>query len=131
MDGTARTQHVSWLVAGDLLVLALVTVFGFAMHGTVSTAGMRMLTTFIPLAIAWFLAAPHLGVFDFGRVADLRQLWRPFWAMILAGPLAAWVRGAWLNSPILPVFVVALCGVSALSLALWRLLYWLFVYRKK
>jgi hypothetical protein len=44
--------------------------------------------------------------------------------MVLAGPLAAWMRGVLLgNAPILPVFVVVLGGVSALALLAWRALY--------
>jgi hypothetical protein len=122
-------QHAVLLV-GDIIVLALVTGFGFASHGTLETAGTRMLTTFIPLVIAWLLIAPLLGVFDLSRVADPRQLWRPVWAMVLASPMAAWIRGAWLNAPILPVFVVILGGVSALGLLVWRALF-LFALRRK
>jgi hypothetical protein len=121
-------RRILWL--GDILTLGLVTVFGFASHGTAGTAGTRMLTTFLPLAAAWFLVAPHLGAFETPRLADPRQLWRPFWAMVLAGPLAAWMRGTLLNAPILPVFVVVLGGVSALALLAWRAVYWLAFYRR-
>lgn len=50
--------------------------------------------------------------------------------MVLAGPMAAWMRGMLLNSPILPIFVVVLGGSAALSLLAWRSLYWVFVKRK-
>ena len=118
-----KTKQVV-LLTGDVVTLALVTVFGFATHGEVATAGTRMLTTFLPLVFAWLLISPHLGVFDLKRLADPRQLWRPFWAMLLAGPLAAWLRAVMLNSPILPIFVVVLGSISALALLLWRSLYW-------
>ena len=123
--------HLGALVFGDLLTLALVTLFGFATHGTMTTAGMRMLTTFIPLLVAWFLVAPHLGVFDRALAGDWRQLWRPLWAMLLAAPFAAFLRGAWLNSAIMPVFVVVLGGVSALGLLAWRGLWVWIIYRKR
>jgi hypothetical protein len=119
------------LLAGDILTLALVTLFGFASHGTVGTAGSRMLATFLPLAMAWLLVAPFTGLFDPQRTAHPRQLWRPFWAMVLAGPLASWMRGMILNQPILPVFVVVLGGVSALAMLAWRFLFWLMFDRKK
>ena len=48
------------LIVGDIFTLIIVTVIGFASHGTAGTAGSRMLTTFLPLAAAWFLIAPHL-----------------------------------------------------------------------
>lgn len=118
------------LIAGDGLVLLLVTVFGFATHGELSSAGPRMLTTFVPLAVAWALVAPHLGVFDLEKSSQPGQLWRPFWAMVLAGPWAAWMRGALLNAPIIPVFVVVLGGICALALLVWRFLFWAFYARR-
>ena len=120
-----------YLIIGDTLTLAIVTVIGFASHGTAGTAGSRMLTTFIPLLVAWLLVAPYLKVYDPEIALDVRQLWRPFWAMVLAGPMAAWLRGVLLNSPILPVFVVILGGVSALAILAWRGLYWLLMTRMK
>lgn len=124
-------SDLAFLVAGDIITLALVTIIGFASHGTFGTAGARMLTTFIPLILSWFLVAPHLEVFNLGRIKDARQLWRPFWAMVLAGPLAAWIRGIWIGSPILPQFVLILGGISALSLLAWRTLcVWFFTWKK-
>lgn len=128
MKPLSRQQKI--LILGDILVLAAITVFGFASHGTAGSAGLRMLSTFLPLLAAWFLLAPYLGVFDLTRASDVRQVWRPFWAMILAAPLAAWMRGVWLDAPILWLFVVILGGFSALGLLAWRLLFALVVARK-
>ena len=126
-----RSSHNYLLLAGDALILGIVTVAGFASHGTLGTAGQRMLTTFLPLLIAWILIAPHLGVFNRELLADWRQLWRPFWAMILAAPLATFLRGAVLGSPILPIFVVVLGGISALALLAWRVVVWVVQSRKE
>ena len=131
MKERARLVQPIILLAGDILVLAVVTVIGFARHGELASSGARYLTTFIPLAVAWLLVAPFLGVFDPQRVANPRQLWRPFWAMVLAGPMAGWLRGVLLNEPIQPVFVAVLGGISALALLAWRSLYWLLISRKK
>jgi len=130
MENNNLSKHKLALFAGDVVVLILVTAFGFASHGTLGTAGSRILATFIPLLIAWLLIAPHLGVFDPSKAVDWRQLWRPFWAMVLAGPMAAFLRGVWLNAPIQPLFVVILGGVSALGLLAWRGLYYLVFGRK-
>jgi len=119
-----QSRKFSWLIIGDAITLALVTAVGFASHGTLETAGTRMLTTYVPLLVSWFLIAPYLGVYNLEPVADIRQLWRPFWAMVLAAPFAAWMRGAWLGTAILPLFVVVLGGFSALAIIVWRLLYW-------
>jgi len=128
-----RLNSIQWtLIIGDLVTLALVTVYGFATHGTATSAGVHMLTTFLPLALAWFLVAPFLGAFDPHRAVDLRQIWRPFWAAVLAGPFATWLRGYMLNEPILPIFVVILGGVAALALLAWRLLFiWVLAPRLK
>lgn len=119
------------LVVGDIVTLALVTIVGFASHGEAQTAGIRVLTTFIPLVVAWFLIAPHLKSFEMQRTDDFNQLWRPFWAMVLAGPLAAWLRGVLLGTPIQPIFVVVIGGISALALLAWRGLFWAIIARKR
>ncbi len=125
----SRQQFI--LVAGDIVTLGLVTVFGFASHGEAETAGLRMLTTFLPLVAAWLLVAPHLKAFEMQRVGELRELWRPFWAMVLAGPMAAWLRGMMLNAPILPIFVVVIGGISAIALLAWRSLFLVIAFRKR
>lgn len=119
-----KNRRMLVLVVGDIVTLLLVTLFGFARHSTLDTAGVRMLATLIPLLVAWFLVAPHLGAFDRGRVSDIRQVWRPAWAMLLAAPLFAWLRGLWLNAPVLPIFVAVMGGIGALALLVWRLIYW-------
>jgi ABC-type xylose transport system permease subunit len=126
-----KNQQRLILICGDVAVFALVTIFGFSSHHTLGTAGGRMLATFIPLVVGWALIAPFLGVYDLQRVVDWRQLWRPFWAMVLAGPMVGWLRGVWLGQVILPIFVVVLGGISALALLAWRTLFWLVAARRK
>ena len=126
------------LVVGDLITLTLVTVIGFASHGEAASAGARMLTTWIPLTVAWFLIAPFIGVYDLERATEYRQLWRPFWAMVIAGPMAAWLRSVilglishnGLNTPILPIFVVVLGGFAALAMLAWRAIAAVYLLRK-
>jgi len=119
------------LIIGDVITLILVTVFGFSTHGELSTAGTRIFATLIPLLLAWFLAAPAIGAYNINWAVDLRQLWRPFWAMVLAGPLAAWMRGMWLGAPIIPIFVLVLGGISALAILTWRIIFWLLISQRK
>lgn len=128
---TKLRRSFPWQVlAGDIVILGLVTLYGFASHATLGSAGIRMLSTFVPLAAAWLLLAPHLGAFDSEKIRQPRQLWRPFWAMVLAGPMAAWLRGVMIGQPILPLFVVILGGIAALGLAAWRAVYCFAVNRK-
>lgn len=125
------TLQITVLIIGDVLTFLIVTIIGFASHGTVGTAGTRMLTTFFPLLAAWFLVAPLLRLFIGPVVSDWRQLWRPVWGMIIAAPLAAWLRGLLLGTPILPLFVIILGGVSAVGILVWRALFWLYISRFK
>ncbi len=126
-QGKLSSKTMSLLI-GDLVVLTLVTVVGFASHGEATTAGLRMLTTWFPLTVAWFLIAPFYGVYEPVIASQYRQLWRPLWAMVIAGPMAAWLRSVilglvnhnGLNTPILPIFVVVLGGFSALAILAWR-----------
>ncbi len=112
-----------FLLIGDVVVLLGVTLFGFASHDRLDASVFRLLTTFVPLLVGWGLIGVHVGVFDPARTTDPRQLWRPFWAMVLAGPFVGWLRGVFLGSGVAPLFVVILGGVSALSLLAWRSLY--------
>jgi hypothetical protein len=131
MKNVGISRKLILLGVGDILAIALVTAAGFASHGELGNAGTRMLATFLPLVIAWFMSAPFLGAYDLARAGQARQLWRPFWAMLLAGPLAAWGRGVILGAPILPVFVFVLTGVSAVGMLAWRALYLLLFTPRK
>lgn len=124
-----NTSMLLILFGGDALTLALVTIYGFASHDTLGTAGMRVFITYLPLLISWLLFAPFLGCYDLVNLRSRRQLWRPFWAMVLAGPMAGILRGFWLGAPVIPLFVVIVGGVSALGLLMWRFIFGL-VYNR-
>ena len=85
-----------------------------------------MLTTFVPLAVSWFLIAPWLGLFNVQITSTPRQLWRPPLAMLLAAPMTAVLRAAMLNAVALPLFALILGGSAALGMLLWRGLYSVF-----
>ncbi len=114
---------------GDTLILALVTVIGAAQHNTLGSGMGHLLATFVPMLIAWLLTAPFLGAFDLQKMGNASQLWRPFWAMILAAPLGTLLRGLWLGRPIDPIFVIVIGGISALSLLGWRAVARLYIIR--
>lgn len=116
-----------WLILGDLITLFLLTVVGFASHQELDTAGWRLLTTFLPLCAAWALSAPQIGLYHPAVITSPSQIWKSIWGMLLAGPLAALLRGVWLNRPILPVFALVLTASGMLGMLLWRLLFWWFI----
>lgn len=125
-----ENRWIIYLAGGDLLAVGLFTLVGFASHGELAGAGSRMLSTFIPVSLAWGLVAPWLGLYDCKVVTQARQLWRPILAAVLAAPLAGWLRGIWLDTPILPVFVAVMMGFLALSVLIWRIL-WFLLARKQ
>jgi hypothetical protein len=131
MKNSRISRLTLWLIAGDVLTLGLVTLYGFASHEMLNSAGWRLLSTFGPLLLGWFLVSPHLQAFDLQRAAQPGELWRPFWAMVLAGPLAAFLRGMILDTPIMPVFVIVLGGTAALALLAWRTLFLVILLRKR
>lgn len=132
-------KNSNWLlISGDILAIAIVTVIGFATHGEVGAGSPspyivlpRMLAAFVPLTVSWFLLAPWFGLFQPGIVAGFKQLWRPVLAMLFAAPLAALLRGLWLNAPIIPIFAVVLASTSALGMLIWRGIYFLLNRDKK
>ena len=115
-----------FLVTGDILTIAIVTIVGFVTHGEVDMSFLpRMLAAFIPVTLAWFLLAPWFGLFQQEIVSNTKLLWRPVYAMLLAGPFAVVMRGLILNAPIIPVFAVVLSSTSAFGILVWRWIYFL------
>lgn len=125
-------KSIHWLILGDIFAIALVTVIGFATHGETGLGfAPRMSTTFGPVALGWFLTAPFLGLFNPQITSDLRQLWRPFLAMVFAGPLAALLRAFLLNTVVIPIFVVVLSGFAGLGMLVCRAIWWWLNRRKR
>lgn len=125
-ESAVRRPHPGrWiLVLGDAVSLALITAFGFAFHQEVEAVGStRFLATYLPLLAAWLVTAGGLGALDPDRADDLRQMWRPAVALLVAMPIAAVLRSAWLGTPPVPVFILVMGGVSLLALAAWRTVY--------
>jgi hypothetical protein len=110
-----------FLILGDIIALAIITVIGFASHGETGLSFLpRMLTTFVPLVVSWFLIAPWLGLFDARITSNPKMLWRPPLAMILAAPMTVILRATLLNGIALPLFTLILGGSTALGMFVWR-----------
>jgi hypothetical protein len=110
------------LLLGDAVVLVAVTLAGFANHNSSLSDG-RWLTTFVPLVISWGLVSPWLGNYRPETWRSPAQVWRALLAMVLAAPMAGFLRAILLNGVVIPIFVVALGGVAALTLTAWRLIW--------
>jgi flagellar biosynthesis protein FliQ len=121
MDFKHMHKSTWTLIAGDILALGIITVIGFASHGETDLSFVpRMLTTFIPLVISWFLIAPWLRLFDRQVTSNVKQLWRPPLAMLLAAPMTSILRATFLNSIALPLFTLILGGSAAIGMLVWR-----------
>jgi hypothetical protein len=130
MEKSRFTSAHAVLLLGDILMLGIVTLYGFASHEALGSAGAHMLTTFLPLVAAWFLISPHLKAYDLATVRDPRQLWRPLWSLFLAAPLMGLLRSLWLGSVIIPIFILVIAGVSGVAMLVWRSLFVFFMVRK-
>ena len=116
------SRKMPWVVVlGDVLTYFVVTLIGFSSHDTLALGALaRILATFIPFTAGWFLIAPWLGIFQASIIKDRTHLPRVLLAALLAAPIGAFLRGLWLGSPILPVFVLVMAGVSGLGMMIWR-----------
>ena len=111
----------STLIIGDIITLVIITVVGFASHGETDVSFVpRMLTTFLPLVVSWFLIAPWLGLFDVPITSNANHLWRPPLAMLLAAPMTTFLRAVILNAVALPLFTLILGFSAALGMLIWR-----------
>src|SRR3970040_857103 len=122
-----RSMSKRVLILGDIFVIAITTLVGFATHGETDISFLpRMAVVFFPLVIAWFLLAPWLGLFRDEIIHNARQLWRPALTAFFAAPFAAVLRGLLLNAPIIPIFALVLGATSALGMSVWRAIYFWF-----
>jgi len=122
----------TFLVLGDIIALVIITVIGFATHGETDLSFLpRMLTTFVPLVVGWFLIAPWLRLFDLQITSAPKQLWRPPLAMLLAAPMTVILRATMLNAVALPLFTLILGGSPALGMHIWRLLWYFLATNKR
>lgn len=123
-----QRSWLKWLILMDVLAILIVSLIGFLTHyGEVR--GWRWLSTFIPVAAGWLAVAPWLGVYREEHAFCARDLWRPALAAFLSAPLSAWLRGAWLNSAILPLFVLVLGLTDALGMLVWRFI-WVYLGKR-
>jgi hypothetical protein len=104
---------------GDAVVIAILTIVGFATHETLGQTG-RLLVTIGAFLAAWAFVAPWFRVFDERVVRNIRTAWVVPLAWIAAAPLGAVVRGLILGIDVSPIFVLVMTAVTGAGLVLWR-----------
>lgn len=109
---------------GDVITYLLVTLIGFSSHDTLALGSLpRMLATFIPFTVSWFVVAPWLGIFDDAFISRRFYFARVLLATTLTAPVGAFLRGLWLGTPILPTFVLVMMAMTSALMVAWRLVH--------
>ncbi len=129
MPHLTSTQRTA--LTGDVLVLVLLTVAGFATHLTLDAFG-RMIVTAVAGLLAWAAVAPFLGAYAESTITHPGSIWRVGWAWLLAAPLATFLRAVALDRDIPWQFVLVTILVNGFVLVAWRIAlgWWLARYRK-
>jgi hypothetical protein len=112
-------------IIGDVLVIVVLTIVGFATHETLGQVS-RLLITVAAFLAAWAFVAPWFGVFDPSTISMAGKVWRVALAWVAAAPLGAVVRGLVLGIDVPPIFVVVMAVVTGAGLVVWRLILSLF-----
>ncbi len=124
MNTTTRQSQVALLAAGDGLVLLFVTWIGFARHGE-SLLNPRWLFTFLPLVSAWAFTSHWFEAYKPRSCSFTGVVGRPALAMLLAAPLATFLRSLLIGETSTPVvFTAVMMGVSTLGIVAWRAIWW-------
>lgn len=120
-NSNANGMHWPLVLTGDVGVYVVTTLAGFLSHGTLTAdAWDRMLATFLPFLASWLTLAPFLGLYQRDRCADVSGLGRAALAVLFSAPMGGLLRGLWLDSPVLPLFVLIMMGVASALMLLWR-----------
>ena len=114
------------LLIGDSIAILLVVLLGLSFHQ--SEVATRLQFTFFPFPGSWLLAAWAVRLY--GRTLVFSDLWRVPIAAVLAAPLGAVVRAAWLGSAAIPAFVAVMAGVLMIGMFILRMTLLFFATRK-
>jgi len=117
------------LILGDFLIFMVVTLIGFVNHNSQFDL-IRVLANWLPLCLAWGMAASIVGLWNEHQLPLQKSWWRLIWAIILAVPLAVVIRGFILNTPTIGIFVLVMIAFSTLGIFIWRLIWQLFLRKK-
>ncbi len=80
----ADRSLLRWAIVGDIVVLALITIIGFATHHTLD-AYWRMTVTVLVTLIAWAVVAPWFDAFSMTTLTRPSSVWKILLATVVAG----------------------------------------------
>jgi hypothetical protein len=111
------------LLVDDAAVIFIVTIFGIRFHQTDTFLFSRLPYTMLPFLVAWIFFAANLRLYDPTTSTKWKQLWRVPVAVALAAPVGAALRSLWLNSQVVPIFLVVVGAAIAVGILISRSLF--------
>jgi cellulose synthase/poly-beta-1,6-N-acetylglucosamine synthase-like glycosyltransferase len=108
-----------WAIVGDVVVLTIITIIGFATHHTLD-AYWRMFITVLVTLIAWAVVAPWFDAFSTTTLTRPLSVWKILLATVVATPLAAFLRGWFLGIEVSSTFILTGIALNGLAMVIWR-----------
>lgn len=119
MPQFADRSLLRWVVPGDVVVLIVLTIVGFASHSTLDET-VRMIVTTAGVLVAWAIVAPWFGAFSAEAITRWNGVWRVALAWAVAAPVAGFLRGLLLDLVVSPTFILVTIAVNGAALVAWR-----------
>lgn len=122
MPEFADRSLLRWVIPGDVFVLVVLTIVGFASHSTLDETT-RLGVTTAGVLLAWAVVAPWFGAFSTQTVTRWSAVWRVALAWSIAAPVAGFLRGLILDLVVSPTFILVTIAVNGAALVTWRLVF--------
>jgi hypothetical protein len=119
MPQFADRSLLRWAIAGDVVVVVTMTVFGFLTHSTLDETW-RLFVTTLGVLVSWALVAPWFDAFSETTLTRPSTVWKIALAATIASPFAAFLRGLILGVGISATFVLVLIATNGPVLTIWR-----------
>ena len=120
MPQFADRSLLRWVVPGDVVVLIVLTIVGFASHSTLDET-VRVIVTTAGVLVAWAIVAPWFGAFTTETITRWSGVWRVALAWAVAAPVAGFLRGLLLDLVVSPTFILVTIAVNGAALVAWRI----------
>lgn len=119
MFDLADRSLLRWAIIGDVVVLVVLTAFGFLTHSTLDETW-RLVVTTVGVLVAWAVVAPWFGVFSTEVLTRPTAVWRVAWAWAIAAPVAGFLRAWVLGVGVSATFVLVMIAVNGVAMTIWR-----------
>lgn len=132
MATTPAARRTLFLIIGDAIVFLLFALIGTKSHGE-AIDPVKVVTTALPFAAGWFIAAPFVGAFSRQKTATPGKmaLWT-FLSWLPALVIGMTIRGITVDHKVPPTsFIIVAFLSNTVFLLLWRVPFsWLSAKKK-